>query len=357
VDSRSRVESSRSTLARLCARSGRKAVAHLWRQRFPNGEPEQLTFGPTEEEGVALAPDGHSLVTVVGQRRALLWLRDAAGERQLSQEGTVSAPQLSADGRRVYYLLRQTAGSNDIALRMLDLDSGSGERLLPGWSIIDFDVSVDEREVVFTTAGSVDDRRIWLASLDLREAPREIARDADQVMFGAGEQLVFRNLGETTNFLHRINKDGTARAQVSDLGVVNLFDVSPDGQWASVVASGTIEGYAIAVNGGSPRRLCERFNCQSSWSAGGEFYYLRFGSAQLGVQREGRSTLIFPVQPGQMLPSLPEGGLTAANVNDTIAALGARVVEEDQLAAGADPSTHVFLRVATQTNLFRIPLE
>jgi Tol biopolymer transport system component/predicted Ser/Thr protein kinase len=120
---------------------------HLWRQRFPNGEPEQLTFGPSEEEGVALAPDGRSLVTSVGQRRALLWLRDSAGERQLSQEGTAAAPHLSVDGRRVYYLSRQTAASKDTALRMLDLDSGTNERLLPGISVIDFDVAFDEREV------------------------------------------------------------------------------------------------------------------------------------------------------------------------------------------------------------------
>jgi len=58
-----------------------------------------------------------------------------------------------------------------------------------------------------------------------------------------------------------------------------------------------------------------------------------------------------------VLPALPDGGLTAANVNETIAALGARVVEEDQVVAGADPSTDVFLRVATHSNLFRIPFE
>jgi len=31
---------------------------HLWRQRFPDGEPEQITHGPTEEQGIAVAPDG-----------------------------------------------------------------------------------------------------------------------------------------------------------------------------------------------------------------------------------------------------------------------------------------------------------
>jgi hypothetical protein len=42
---------------------------HLWRQRYPNGSPEQITFGPTEEEGIAVAPDGRSLVTSAGIRQ------------------------------------------------------------------------------------------------------------------------------------------------------------------------------------------------------------------------------------------------------------------------------------------------
>ena len=30
-------------------------VFHTWRQRFPDGQPEQITSGPTEEEGIAMA--------------------------------------------------------------------------------------------------------------------------------------------------------------------------------------------------------------------------------------------------------------------------------------------------------------
>jgi hypothetical protein len=30
-------------------------VNHIWRQRFPDGQPEQITGGPTEEEGMAMA--------------------------------------------------------------------------------------------------------------------------------------------------------------------------------------------------------------------------------------------------------------------------------------------------------------
>ena len=36
---------------------------HTWRQRFPDGQPEQITSGPTEEEGLAMAPDGRSFIT------------------------------------------------------------------------------------------------------------------------------------------------------------------------------------------------------------------------------------------------------------------------------------------------------
>src|SRR5882762_4792614 len=39
---------------------------HIWRQRFPDGSPEQVTSGPTEEEGIAMAADGKSFVTSVG---------------------------------------------------------------------------------------------------------------------------------------------------------------------------------------------------------------------------------------------------------------------------------------------------
>ena len=57
--------------------------SHLWRQKFPDGAPEQITFGPLEEEGVAVAPDGRSIVTSVGMRRSAVWIHDAAGERAI----------------------------------------------------------------------------------------------------------------------------------------------------------------------------------------------------------------------------------------------------------------------------------
>jgi dipeptidyl aminopeptidase/acylaminoacyl peptidase len=47
--------------------------SHLWRQRFPNGEPDQMTFGPMQEDGISIAPDG-SLVTSMGTHQSTVWI-------------------------------------------------------------------------------------------------------------------------------------------------------------------------------------------------------------------------------------------------------------------------------------------
>jgi eukaryotic-like serine/threonine-protein kinase len=70
---------------------------HVWRQRFPDGEPEQVTAGgTTEEEGLAVAADGGSLITSVGQQKRGVWIHDASGERQVSLEGYAFWPLFSA---------------------------------------------------------------------------------------------------------------------------------------------------------------------------------------------------------------------------------------------------------------------
>ena len=90
--------------------------SHLWRQRFPNGKPEQLTFGPTEEDGIAVAPDG-SIITSVGTQQSAIWIHDASGERPLSSEGRVdrveytARPSYSSDAQRLYYLRRESPDS------------------------------------------------------------------------------------------------------------------------------------------------------------------------------------------------------------------------------------------------------
>src|SRR6185295_19611150 len=48
---------------------------HIWRQRYPDGVPEQITFGPTEQEGTAITSDGKYLITSMGLQQADIWLQ------------------------------------------------------------------------------------------------------------------------------------------------------------------------------------------------------------------------------------------------------------------------------------------
>ena len=156
-------------------------TSHLWRQRFPDGAPEQITFGPLEEEGIAVAPDGRSLVTSIGMRRSAVWIHDAAGERAIVSEGYASAPRLSRDGTRVFYLFVRdwwlaaggwlTAAAD---LRSVDLATGKSDTLLSGQSVTEYAISRDEKEVAFTTTNADGQSQIWLAPLDRRTPPRLI---------------------------------------------------------------------------------------------------------------------------------------------------------------------------------------
>ncbi len=332
------------------------AEQHLWRQRFPDGRPEQLTFGPTEQEGLAVAPDGRSIVTAVGQRRGRIWIRDTSGERALTSEGFAVAPQLSPDGGRVYYLLLQSETSGSAELRVLHRDSGRSEPVLPGLSIRDFDISRDERKVAFTLATTDGEQPIWLAPLDRSEPPRELARGGNDVSFGAGGELFFRAFGETTNVLTRILEDGSGRTPVTDLPILNKSGVSPDGAWIAVAVpgdgSGLVGTVAIPVVGGEPRRICDS-NCRTVWSARGDVLYVSF---TLVTSDQQRRTLALPIPAGDVLPRLPPSGLTRITVADALATLGARFLEHDLIGPGPDPSTFVFTTIDAQHNLFRIPL-
>ena len=50
--------------------------SHLWRQRFPYGQAQQITFGPNEEAGLAVDTDGHSVITAMGVHESALWIHD-----------------------------------------------------------------------------------------------------------------------------------------------------------------------------------------------------------------------------------------------------------------------------------------
>jgi Tol biopolymer transport system component len=336
---------------------------HLWRQKLSNATPEQMTFGTNQEQGIAVAPDGRSLVTSIGRRLSSIWIHDTAGERAITSEGYASAPRLSADGTRAFYLDSGTSSAFSPAgpapageLRTVDLASGKIESFLPGTSIADYDLSADGREVAFTTRDSGGESEIWLAPLDRRSGPRQILRSADQVSFGPDGALFFRVKEKNLNFLYRMNGDGSGRERVTSSPVLIKYGVSPDGEWVIAAVSvagdnrespGTVpvpmETVAIPVHGGPRIRICGA-NCSSSWSSNGKFFY-----AALGVR-----TRVIPAPAGKSLPDLPASGLSGENKPDE--RHGARDLPYGGVGLGPDPSTYVFQRTELHANLFRIPL-
>ncbi len=328
---------------------------HIWRQPFPDGAPEQITFGPTEEEGIAMAPGGRSFTTSVGIRQSTIWVHDAKGNRQVSSQGYGFLPAygtpctFSPDGSKLYYLV-QTGTSRGRAgeLWVAELDSGRSERLLPGFSVTTYDISRDGKRVVFAATDDQDKLHIWLASLDRRSPPRQLA-DGDVPIFGPDGSVFFRVIEGKLNFIYRMKEDGSQLQKVVPEPVLFLHNVSPDGQWvvAGVAVSEEDTNTAVlaySTSGGPPRRLCN--NCGVRWSPDGKLLYIWLPS--------GMVTFVFSLQPGKSLPHLPPSGVKSQT--DLAILPTARSIERPDIHPGPAPAVYAYTQFTVHRNLYRIPV-
>jgi eukaryotic-like serine/threonine-protein kinase len=117
---------------------------HIWRQRFPDGKLEQITAGPTEEEGIAMAADGRSFVTAVSLKSAALWIHDKSGDRQISLEGNAAAQVFTPDGTKLLFRIAREQPTEFDNFRdpgevmVADLKSGRSEPLARGFKVLNF---------------------------------------------------------------------------------------------------------------------------------------------------------------------------------------------------------------------------
>jgi len=326
---------------------------HIWRQRFPDGTPEQVTSGATQEEGIAMAPDGRSFITSIGIVESSIWIHDERGERQVSAEGYASfgigSPRsyFSADGKKLYYLMRRESARefDDGQLWAAELDSGRTERLLPGFTMRSFDISADGKRVAFTALDRGGKRRLWLASLDRRFPPRRIPSPLDlaehRPIFGPAGDLFFIGFDGKTNRPYRMKEDGSGRQRVvpdAIEGSLPLQSVSPDGEWIAVrwfaaageEAGGNLPVAAFPVRGGPSVKICE--GCRGvKWSADGRFLYLPFQG--MGTLKEFGKTFALPIRPGKPLPDLPASGVRSEAEAATLP--GVRVIEHGNISPAA----------------------
>ena len=326
---------------------------HIWRQRFPDGQPEQITFGPTTQEGITMAADGKSLITSVGSTDSTAWIHDASGDHAISSEGSSRAPQYSADGRTLYFLM-SSGDSESFELWRRDLSTGEQEKLLPGYALQDiFSVSRDGKHVAFSVQDKSGHSTLWIAPTNRRSSPMKLTTSGneDAPFFLPDGDLIFRSVEAGGNFVYRMKPDGSDRRKLLPQPVLDLVTVSPDGRWllfgaASNVDEPPVVTQAFPLDGGPTVTLCSGY-CGGVWDTSGKLFYFFFEAVSDQVY-------VLPTSPATGLPkSSPQG---IASVDDIKAANPVATISDDVTSALAS-STYVYVRLNTRRNLYRIPLE
>lgn len=337
---------------------------HIWRQRFPAGEPEQVTSGPTEEEGIAMARDGRSFLTSVGTQSRTIWIHDPKGDHQMSSEGDAFSTTLSRDGTKLFYLKR--AGQNDAAeLWNTELASGRSDRVIPGYGIdatlldyyASYAVTKDGKRVAFVKKDEKGVAHLWIASTDRRSSPEQLAsvENEDEPMFLPNGDLVYRASEGGKNYIYTRRQDGSGRQRLLAQEILDLLAVSPDGRWISVFQKDDKDKehpYRTVLypnGGGRPAEVCA--SCNLWWSVDGTYVFLQFGP-MLGPDPHSQIYLL-PVSGKRPLPDLPPEGL---NGPEDLKNSNRRIVLPRGVDSVLGPQKYSYTVTNIRRNIYRIPI-
>jgi eukaryotic-like serine/threonine-protein kinase len=328
--------------------------SHIWRQRFPDGAPEQVTSGPNQEEGIAMMPDGQTFITSSGLEDSILRVHDGRGEREISSEGFAFAPSFSPDNHSLYYLVwsrRDSANFPGGKLMVADLSSDRSEVVLPGMTIYGYEISPDGKKAVVAVLGADGNSHLWLVSLQHRFAPRQLtsAEGEDEPKFAADNRIFFRQKQGAANYVCRINEDGSGYVRASDTPILVLEDVSPIELLATVYAKSSEENipyasFALSLNGVSPPVLVTNYLGFAGWNRQGTEFFLT--SNTLMGKLDGK-TVVFHVQQGK-LPPIPHGGLGTPD------SLKNAEILDHNVTVGPSTSVYAFLATSVHRNLYKI---
>lgn len=331
---------------------------HIWRQRFPSGEPEQVTSGPTEEEGIAMASDGNSFITSVGTTAVTIWIHDKNGDRQLSSEGSAFETTFAKDGTQLYYLKRSGQAAY-AELWRIDLPSGQNESVFPGYEVDlnteskNYAISADGKRIVFVRKDEKGNSRLWMAPTDRRSSPRkvELADSADSPGFLPNGDLMYRAIQSGANYLYTSKQDGTGERKVIEQPILDFLGISPSGKWAMVgrkVGADDERPYrmvAYPIDSGNPVLLC-RAICTGGWDPSESHLFLNFLEC-------GAKTYFLNMGSRGELPKLLERGLT--NSQELNAIPGVKI-RDGWTESAISTDVYSFTRATNHRNLFRIPV-
>jgi hypothetical protein len=337
-------------------------ASHIWRQRFPDGALEQLTFGPAEESGIAVSADGRSLLTSAGMFESGVWLHNATGDRLISAEGYASNLSYVQHGRSLYYLLRREVSDRSTDLWRTDMDSGRSERVITGFDISAYDVSPDGTMIVFSARNGDGPSQLWTTELETGTQPRLLASDGNTPFFVEAGNVLFRMADGVNNYLFELKRGERQPTKILRTPILELKGISPDRSSAVVMISvpevPSTAVVAVSLRDGSTSRICPA-NCTAKWSPdGGRFY------VEPRLQgTDGGKAVVLPVPMGAQLPALPAYGVRSAS--DAAALPGSTVIDLTAfdpaqygatVVPGPSADTFAFTKTISHRNVFRVDL-
>ena len=280
---------------------------------FPMANPQQFTSGLTEEEGIAMAPDGRSFVTAVALQSASIWIHDARGERQISLlEGNAAYPKFTPDGKKLCYRIvkavprfterREIQAKCGWQTWTPDIPSA----VAPGFQPLDYDISPDGQQVVMEAPDGEGKPRLWLAPFDRRSPPRQIP-DVE------GRRALYLAQAAKSSSAEWKGPPGLCTVSgrtARDCGkrwssrLLCLIDISPDGRWIWIWGPLPGQQRRRAASSRSTEDL--RFSSAAipscSGRASGDSLWISGGAVP-----DGR-TYIVPLPPGRYCRRYPGGG-------------------------------------------------
>jgi len=331
---------------------------HIWRQRFPDGQPEQVTSGATEEDGIAMQADGKALYTSVGTFDSSVWIHDENGDHEISSEGNSFASIFSSDGKTLFYLKRNRPDQKP-ELWSTNLENGRAEVVVhgygleePGFDSKNYDISSDGKWAAFTVKDERGISHVWIASTSRRTSPKQLdaTGDEDSPLFLPNGDLIYRANEGGKNYLYTRKPDGSGKKKLRGEPIIGVESLSPDGRWASVATrddSNPEHPYrtlAYPLSGGAPILVCPTL-CNVRWTADGKYMHLQSPDQEsLGI--------LVPVNHATGIPDLPAKG-----VLKTLDA-GARAIKLPRLADSvASPAKYSYTKTVGKRNIYRVPLD
>ncbi|HEY0379464.1 MAG TPA: DPP IV N-terminal domain-containing protein [Pyrinomonadaceae bacterium] len=221
-----------SGLLATAAEQGMNAAQQIWLVAYPEGSARKVTNDLSDYRDLSLTKDGKTLIAVQSERKANVWLADAADTghtRQLTSTNHDGLDGLawSPGGKLVYTL--QAGGEQNLWLT----DTGGGEpKQLTTHAGVNRQpvVSPDGRYIVFVS-DRTGQQHLWRIDADGKN-PLELTRGAEDLspdFTPDGRWVIYKSTGADTGYLFRVSVNGGEPVRVMTR-MSGLPAVSPDGK-------------------------------------------------------------------------------------------------------------------------------